>query len=272
MDGDLNSAEINLNDILTGGVMQDKLCLGRTDELAELLQRGSCTMAFQPVVELRSEKIYGFEALLRGVNGFSFLSPGFLFTQGYLTSESLLRLDTACIGSALRLGRNLAEKNCLFINIQLGTLRHLSMHPDGFLHLLDKLRINPGNIVLEISERTDLSFAVEVERHLRDFVKFGIQVAIDDIGGSFNWLHNMLDIKPSYLKVDKAFICEINSSRRKHALVQSLNIMCGTMGLHMIAEGIESPLQAKVLNEIGVTLAQGFWFGRHLSAEEWRWK
>jgi len=250
--------------------MKDKLGISRTDDLKELLHRGLCSMAFQPILELSSEKIYGFEALLRGSNGTSLPDPDILFNrEGYLDNEILLRLDTACIGSALRSGRELAKTHRLFINVHFSTLQYLSLHLDSFLFLLKALDINPENIVFEVSEKTDLSSAVDVEKYLREFVKLGIQVAIDDIGGSFNWLHNMLEIKPSYLKVDKSFIYDINTSRRKHALVQSLHVMSGTMGLHIIAEGIENPGQLKVLNSIGVTFAQGFWFGKPEAAEKW---
>ena len=250
--------------------MDYKLGINRTDDLNELLKSGLCSMAFQPIFELQSEKIYGFESLLRGSNGTSLPNPDILFNrEGYLDNEILLRLDTACIGSALRSGRELAKTHRLFINVHFSTLQYLSLHLDSFLYLLKNLDINPENIVFEVSEKTDLSSAVDVEKYLREFVKLGIQVAIDDIGGSFIWLHNMLNINPSYLKVDKSFIHDINTSRRKHALVQSLHVMSGTMGLHIIAEGIENPGQLQVLNSIGVTFAQGFWFGKPEAAEKW---
>jgi len=250
--------------------MKDKLGISRTDDLKDLLHSGLCSMAFQPILQLQSEKIFGFEALLRGSSGTALPNPDILFNQqGYLENDVLIRLDAACIGSALRSGRELAKKHRLFINIHFSTLQYLYFHLDYFLCLLRELDINPENIVFEVSENTDLSCAVNIEEYLRGFVNLGIQVAIDDIGGSFKWLHNMLDIKPSYLKVDKSFIHDIDTSRRKHALVKSLHIMSGTMGLHIIAEGIENPEQLKVLNSIGVTFAQGFWFGHPQAAEEW---
>jgi len=250
--------------------MKDKLGINRADDLGDLLHSGLCTMAFQPIFKLPTEKIYGFEALLRGTNGTPLPNPDMLFNQeGYLDNEMLLWLDTACVGSALRSGRELAKTHCLFINIRFSTLQSLSCYLDSFSSLLRDLDINPENLVFEISEKTDLASAVDVEKYLRKFVKLGIQVAIDDIGGSFNWLHNMLDIKPSYLKVDKSFIHDIDTSRRKHALVQSLHVMSGTMGLHLIAEGIENPGQVAVLNNIGVGFAQGFWFGKPQAAETW---
>ena len=90
--------------------MKDKLGISRTDDLKDLLNGGLCSMAFQPILELQSKKIHGFEALLRGSNGTSLPNPDILFNrEGYLDNEILLRLDTACVGSALRSGRELAR-------------------------------------------------------------------------------------------------------------------------------------------------------------------
>jgi EAL domain-containing protein (putative c-di-GMP-specific phosphodiesterase class I) len=250
--------------------MKNRIGISRTDDLNKLLQGRLCTMAFQPIVELRNKKIYGFEALLRGSNGTNLQSPGFLFNQeGYLDKECLLRLDTACIGSALRSGRELAKKHRLFINIHFATLHYLSLHIDSFMRLLNELDINPENIVFEISERTDVCCAAEIEIYLREFVRLGMQIAIDDIGASFNWIHHMLRVKPSYLKVDKAVIDNINISRRKQALLKSLNLMANSMAMHLIVEGVESLGQAQLLNETGITFAQGFWLGQPHPIETW---
>ena len=250
--------------------MKNRIGISRTDDLNKLLQGRLCTMAFQPIVELRTKNIYGFEALLRGSNGTNLQSPGFLFNQeGYLDKECLLRLDTACIGSALRSGRELAKKHCLFLNVHFATLHYLSLHLDSFTRLLDELDINPANIVFEISERTDIRCVAEMEIYLRKFVRLGMQIAIDDIGASFNWIHHMLYVKPSYLKVDKAIIDNIDISRRKQALLRSLDLMANSMGMHLIVEGVENLRQSQLLNETGIAFAQGFRLGQPHPAETW---
>ena len=108
--------------------MKDKLGISRTDDLKDLLYGGLCSMAFQPILELSSEKIHGFEALLRGSNGTSLADPDILFNRkGYLDNEILLRLDMACIGSALRSGRELAKTRILSISIFLPCNLYLSI-------------------------------------------------------------------------------------------------------------------------------------------------
>ena len=249
--------------------MNDKLGIRKTDDLNELLHSGLCTMAYQPILELKTKKTYGFEALLRGSNGTPLPNPDSLFNNGHLPPEVLLRLDMACVGSALRSGRELAKTHHLFINIHSFTLYHLSLNLGSFAGILEELHIDPERIIFEISERTDLSCVPEVEKNLREFMKLGIQAAIDDIGASFNWLHHMLNTMPAFLKVDRSFIHDIIASRRKQALVRSLNLMSGAMGLRLVAEGVEDQQQAQMLGEIGVAFAQGYLFGRPQPAESW---
>jgi len=246
--------------------------LSSGDDLKEILYAGTCNMVYQPILELRSKKIYGYEALLRGMGGVELPSPEHLFSNGYLPADILVKLDMCCVGSSLRAGSELAKEGRLFINIHAATLCQLALNLEAFKNLLAELGIRPEKIVFEISERTDLRCAPEVEKNLREFVSLGIRIAIDDIGSSFNWLHHMLDTRPSYLKVDKAFISDCNASRRKQALVRSLNMMAGTMGLQLVAEGIENARQAALLSDIGVSLVQGYWFGRPQPAYVWTGK
>lgn len=243
---------------------------GNKDEGAELLYKGPCTMEYQPILDLGSGKTFGFEALLRGMNGTPVPFPEPLFSAEAQRSDGdLLRLDLSCVGSALRHGRELSRDHSLFINVYAQTLQYLSHNVSLLSQLLVELGIDPGKVIFEISEKTDLTFARDIEKSLCSLVELGVHVAIDDIGGSFNWLHHMLNTKPSFLKVDKAFIYDIHLSKRKQALVRSLNLMCQAMGLQVIAEGIESPRQLQSLNEIGVAYAQGFWLGTPGAAARW---
>ncbi len=240
----------------------------QTDSRMAPLLQGVFTMVFQPIVETQTGKIMGFEALMRGTRLSPTESPERLFSEKG-RPDDLLQLDIGCIGSALRSGSALAPNYRIFINAHSVTLRELAMNFDAFLKFLEGLGINPDRIVFEISEKTDYASASAIQGYLVEFIKSGIRIAIDDVGASFKWLHHMLHTKPTYLKVDRSYIHEINMSTRKQALVRSLHLMCREMGLKVIAEGIESHEQLCMLKAIGVPFAQGFWFGRPEAVDGW---
>jgi EAL domain-containing protein (putative c-di-GMP-specific phosphodiesterase class I) len=254
----------------SGDFMNANLGLKQGNDVAELLSRGACDMAFQSIRDLKSGRVYGYEALLRGINGIPLPCPESVFGRNtYLSEEILLRLDIACIGSALRSGEALAKNARLFINVHARTLSYLSEHLPAFFGALEQFQISRDAVVFELSELTDPGHAVRVEQDLKEFVDRGIEVAVDDVGFSFTWLHHMLHTKPSYIKIDKAYVAGITQSRRMHALVESLHRMCGVMGVQTVPEGIEAPEQLEVLRGIGIGLGQGFLFERPKPAEQW---
>jgi EAL domain-containing protein (putative c-di-GMP-specific phosphodiesterase class I) len=249
--------------------VKNRAVSGGTKRLSEFLRGRACNMAFQPIAVIETGKIFGFDALLMGSHGSNPRSPRFLFHQEDYPGESLLRLDAAYIGSALRQGRELAQDCRLFINIHFATLHYLSLYLDSFKCLLDDLDVNPSHIVFEISEKNDLCRAMAMEVYLREFVKLGIQVAVEDIGANFNWIHHMLYVKPSYLRVDRSITGNLDASRRKQALLRSLNMMANSLGMHLMVEGLGSPKQSRLMTEIGITYGQGPHFGNPHPAESW---
>lgn len=250
--------------------MNANLGLLQNDDVIELLSRGACDMAFQSIRDLQSGRIYGYEALLRGINGIPLPCPESVFGRNtYLSPDILLRLDIACIGSALRAGRLLAKNARLFINVHAQTLSYLAEHLPAFFGVLEQFQVSRDAVVFEISELTDPGHAARVENDLKEFVDRGIEVAVDDAGGSFTWLHYMLHTRPSYIKIDKAYVTGIAQSRRMHALVESLHRMCGAMGVKAVPEGIEAAEQLQVLRDMGVGLGQGFLFERPKPAGQW---
>jgi EAL domain-containing protein (putative c-di-GMP-specific phosphodiesterase class I) len=246
----------------------EQLGIKNSDSAIDLLSKGSLSMAFQPIVEVRSVMVYGFEALLRGPKEKPLADIEGLFRTNGCPDE-LIRLDMACVGSALRCGRMLASNQCIFINVHADTLRELSLNFDAFLKILDELEINPESIVFEISERTDHKRVSAIIEYLDKFLHLGVQTAIDDVGASFNWIHNMLPLKPKFLKLDKSFIREISRYKMKQAIVRSLALMTEKMNVNLIAEGIETPQALQMLKGYRVSFAQGFLLGRPRPAEKW---
>jgi EAL domain-containing protein (putative c-di-GMP-specific phosphodiesterase class I) len=233
----------------------------------DLLRKGTLTMAFQPIVETLSGEAYGFEGLLRDTDGSPLHDIEGLFSCG--CTKELLKLDMACMGSALRCGRMLPPSNYIFINANVSTLKELSRNIDAFHGFLEELQISPERIVFEISEKTDHTSVANVFECIGELLELGVRIAIDDIATSFNWLHHMLSIKPKFLKVDRTFIGGIERYTRKQALVRSLTLMTEKMGMHLIAEGIENPQELLTLKECGVPFVQGYLLGRPEAVENW---
>ncbi len=238
------------------------------ESITVLLMRGFYSMAFQPIVSQAGADVFGYEALLRGPVGTPLAMPWRLFNQdGYMDVGLLSKLDLACIGSAIRTGRMLVSDRKLFINIHGNTLPQLPIKE--FLKLLEDVDIDPGSIVLEISEKTNQDHVRDIARRLKEFRDEGVKVALDDVGSRNPWLLHMLWLEPEYIKLDRVLIHGIDAHPGKQKLVKGLLLLSEQMGSRVITEGVETELEARALEVLGVPLLQGYYYGRPQPAEKW---
>ncbi len=235
----------------------------KNDEVvSRLLRRGFYSTVFQPIVDLRNASPVGFEALLRGPEGTPFESPGPLFNNcGEISEDVLLKLDMACVGSALRTSGPLPEDSRLFINIKSTTLMELAKDQDGLLDLLGELGITATRVVFELSESMGVENTLEVARCVEYFRRHGFRFALDDIGVRSPYLYHLLWMEPEYIKLDRTFIKDVDTFERKRDLVEGVVMMASKMGTSLVAEGVESKAEFDTLRYLGVGYVQGFFLG-----------
>jgi EAL domain-containing protein (putative c-di-GMP-specific phosphodiesterase class I) len=235
-----------------------------TRELRELLREDQVTIVFQPIVLLARGTVAAYEALGRG------LHPG-LRSKGPL---ELLQIAES-IGREAELSRLFRRKAVeLAADRDLPTV-FLNTHPvelnrPGLLESLDELRkIAPQlELALEIHESvlTRPPQIAELRALLRER---DIALAYDDFGAGQARLLELAEAPPHYLKFDHRFISGLDQappSRRR--LLQSLLSLARELGVKTVAEGIETPAEARVCAEIGFTHAQGFHMGRPRAIDE----
>lgn len=230
--------------------------------VSELITRGFYSMAFQPILHTRTNKRFGFEALMRGPTGTPLDNARRLFhEENYLSKELFLRLDLACIGSAIRSGRLLTSRGYLFINAHGETLWHLTRNGNAFLDTIQELELPADRVVFEVSENTEKAHARLLARSLSPFRKLGIKIALDDIGIRHPWLHHLLWLEPDFIKVDGSFVSKINAFPKAQGLLAGLVKLSEHAGARLIAEGVSNEAEWQTIRDLDVPLAQGFWLG-----------
>jgi len=235
-----------------------------------LMARGFYSTAFQPIVDTGSGRAIGYESLLRGPEDTPLADPNRLFNEhGYLPEDVRLKLDRACIDSAVRTGKNLPDDTLLFINILGSTLIQLPAVLGEFTALLDQLGIEPGRIVFEVSETTSRAMTDALTQCIRRLQQAGIRVALDDIGVRSPYLYHLLCLEPEFLKLDRLFVQDIDRNPRKQLLVDSMARMAERMGVRLIAEGIETAGEFATMRSLHVPMSQGYYLGRPQPAGRW---
>jgi len=232
----------------------------RLSEVRSILRERTVRTLFQPIVQLPQREIVGYEALSRGPEG-SYLESaenlfGFTERAGMLGDVELLCLELA-LGRASRLPAG----SVLFVNLSMLGLEYIESDADGLMARFAAARRSPSECVLEITERTYAESPNRLRERLVELRKHGFRIAIDDMGTGYSALHVLADLQPDFIKLDKMLVRGLASEPIKRNLVSAITGFARTSKSVVIAEGVEHEDEVEVLQDLGVELQQGFFFG-----------
>jgi PAS domain S-box-containing protein len=230
-----------------------------TADLAGPIRRAIDEMAFvphfQPVVELESRSVVGYEALTRFNDG---TPPELRFSdadQAGLGQE----LELACLRAAMESGKHLPAGRWLSLNVSHWLLSRLA---DPTL-LADHGR----PIVLELTERLEIRDYETVREDLRRIPE-PVSVAVDDAGAGFASLRHIIELHPRYVKIDLRLVRGLDTDPARQAMIAGMVYFSRQTDCVLIAEGIETEAERRALRQLGVTFGQGYLFGAPAPVEQ----
>lgn len=153
------------------------------------------------------------------------------------------------------------------INIS-SSQRHLGFNAERARQLIEETGVNPGDLVLEITESMLLDGSSEAITWLNELKALGIQLAIDDFGTGYSSLSYLKRFPIDKLKIDRAFINDLSEDEDDASLVKAIIAMSHSMGLTLVAEGVETQEQLDYLRSLRCDLIQGYFYSRPLPAEQ----
>ncbi|WP_313034966.1 GGDEF/EAL domain-containing response regulator, partial [Massilia alkalitolerans] len=238
-------------------------------------QRGELFLAYQPQVDLGSNRPFGAEALLRwrtedgrlvGPDRFIPIAEysGLIVDIGeWVLRQALLEL--------VRLRASGHLDFTMSVNVSQVQFRH-PQFVDMLRRALDVTGAPPEFVELEITESMAMEEPALLVEKLAQVKRTGVSIAIDDFGTGFSSLSHLQRLQVDRLKIDRTFVTEITGSARGSSIAEMVIQLGRNLGLSVIAEGVEDERQAHILRTLGCPLAQGFLYSRPLSPEalqEW---
>ncbi|RUO19562.1 diguanylate phosphodiesterase [Aliidiomarina haloalkalitolerans] len=214
-------------------------------------------MAFQPIVDIQAEKVYAYEALVRGEQG---QGAGEVLAQ--ITSDNMYSFDQTCRMTAIEQAAALALKSKLSINFMPNAIYEPETCLERTLRTAKKLSFPHQNIIFEVTEHEKIenhSLLVEV---FDTYKKHGFLTAIDDFGEGYAGLNLLADFQPDLLKLDMNLIRNIHERRVNQIIVKGILAVACELDIKVIAEGIETPDEVSALKDLGIYLMQGYHFAR----------
>jgi diguanylate cyclase (GGDEF)-like protein/PAS domain S-box-containing protein len=241
-------------------------------QLRQAIEQQDMRTFFQPIVDLGTGTLHGFEALARWPAGEREVSPGDFIPvaeeAGLIGALGALMLRRACRTLSEWRERKLVGPGVtVSVNVSIRQITDASLVEDVHAALEDS-KIPPANLVLEITESTLIERPLLVSAVLRELVDLGVAIQLDDFGTGYSSLTVLHDFLGDKLKIDRTFVDTMLRRPASHAIIRSIVALAHNLGLEVIAEGIEDPEQRHALTALGCEYGQGYHFARPLPAAE----
>lgn len=232
----------------------------RRSRFQEMLLDRNIYSVYEPIVEVNSRVVFGYESLVRGPEDTEFHSPIALFgaAEEY---DMVFELDCLCRGSGLRGAIDFPEGTKLFLNILPTAFHDPSFRAEHLIKTLEKCQLSPTDVVFEISEQESIE-NFSVFKEARDYYRtLGFQFALDDVGSGYAGLEALLEISPEYIKMDRAFVSGVDEDAARQDLLSALLTLAEKMGAKVIGEGLDTIEELEMLGKLGIHFGQGWLFG-----------
>jgi PAS domain S-box-containing protein len=223
--------------------------------LSRIIRRREFWMAYQPIIDIASGVVVGYEALARFDDG---VPPDVRIAQAAALGRER-ELELALIRAAVAGAHELPHGRWLNVNAspQLITDRRLA----PVLAAADR------EVVVEVTEHSAVS---DYDAFRRAAANLGahVRIAIDDAGAGFASLRHIIEIKPALVKLDRSLVHGMASDQARQALIAGLTHFASTSGIEVLAEGVEEPADLEALRQLNIRLAQGYLLGQPMPVTE----
>lgn len=230
-------------------------------ELDRIIRVGEFATHFQPLVDLRSATVFGYEALTRGPSDSPLHAPIALLEVAARFGR-LVELEHLLLRLIVERFHQLSLPGRLFVNVSADTLIAVKDHLRCLRRGLSGCGVPAERIVVELTETRPIVDAKGLHTALEGLRALGFAMALDDLGEGFSSLRRWSEMRPEYVKLDRHFVDGLHSDPIKQQFVRSVLSMAAMAGATVIAEGLEEESDLRLLQDLGVPIGQGYLLGK----------
>ncbi len=229
---------------------------GASSEIIKGLPRFA--MAFQPIADTMTGAVFAQEALARGRDGEGGAS---IFTK--VPASKLHLLESLCRQRALEAVSEIGlHDSRISLNASPDAILNPAFGICETIRVARSLGLHERQLILEFTEKDKASDMRAIRDLIVPFRKRGMMVALDDFGAGYNGIKTLLEVRPDVVKFDMGLINRIDTCEMQQTLICSLAEACSRLDIIVVAEGVETLAQARMLQSMGIALMQGYLFAR----------
>lgn len=237
------------------------------NEFKEAIENQDVALHYQPIINLDTKMVAGFEALMRWTHPErGFISPGVFIPiaeeSGIIVEASKWALREACMATK-RIEQRTGYERELFMSVNFSSSDFAADEfVDSIYDTISSSDITPEQLHIEITERLLMEHPDNAKETLGLCQKGGISISIDDFGTGYSSLSYLHYFPIDTLKIDQKFVRDMNKDEGAMALIKSIIALGKNMKMKIIAEGVENKDEATTLKALGCDLAQGYYFAK----------
>lgn len=260
--------------VFTPGMHQESVNrFALISDLRHALNAKQITMNYQPIIDLKTTKVIGFEALMRWEHPTRGLVAPDVFIPLAEQSDLILELGAFAVHEALDAASRwpLLEENGAppYVTVNLSAHQFRDPHLTKLIEMeLRESKLPPHRLVIEITESVTLLYVAETLSVMEELNAMGVGFALDDFGTGYSSLSYLALTHPKIIKIDQTFVSPAVESLRNDALLEAIVMLGQKLDMTMLAEGIETSTQLERLQRLGCEFGQGFLFSPAVPAEE----
>lgn len=216
------------------------------------------TMAFQPIVKLSSNSVWGYEALVRGTDGEDARS-----VLSKLTDENRYWFDQASRIKAIEQAAQLFPPDCyLSINFMPSAVYEPRACIRKTLQTAEQTGFNPSRLMFEFTENEPITDPEHVKKIIATYKQMGFLTGFDDFGSGYAGLVLLSQFRPNILKIDMELLRNIDRSYAKQAILKGIIQIARDLDITLLAEGVETEAEFRFLRYTTIDLFQGYFFAK----------
>jgi EAL domain-containing protein (putative c-di-GMP-specific phosphodiesterase class I) len=218
------------------------------------------SMAFQPIYDAVDDRVWGYEALVRGP-----LGEGAFDVLSRISPEQKYRFDQDCRVKAIELASRLfpvGEELKLSINFMPNAVYEPAACLRATLTAASRSNFPTSSIMFEFTENEEVTDTAHLTNIITEYRKHGFTTAVDDFGAGHAGLGLLVDFQPDLIKIDMKLVRGVDSSPARQAVIGGIVGIANELGITVLAEGVETAAEFLFLKASGIRLFQGYWFAK----------
>ncbi len=245
--------------------------MGLTNDLRKALVRNEFVLYYQPIIDLKTDRISSAEALIRWIQPVrGFVSPDEFISlseqTGLIGPIGEWVMKTAC-ENALKWADYVNIPPKVSVNLSVRQLK-LGLTKERVEKIITESGLNADQLILEITESLVMNDTEEVIAWMESLRKIGVTFSVDDFGTGYSSLSYLKKLPVNVLKIDREFIIDVMNNEEDASLVKTIIAIGRSFGLKIVAEGVENEFQLSYLKAQNCDYIQGYFYSKPLSADE----